>query len=97
MCYIDIHEKQQSSYVDDGGSVGGNISPLNSTDSLVATVDFIDCWIKLFDHNYLAQSNLYIETMMYIFLRKSQFKFLKHLVISKNYNHYYMLLEVIGT
>ena len=36
-------------------------------DSLGATIGFIDCWIKLFDHNYLARSNMYIETILYLF------------------------------
>ena len=49
MCYIDAHEKQKSSCVDDGRS-GGTVSPLYSTTealvSLSATIYFIDCLIN---------------------------------------------------
>ena len=66
MCSIDAHEKQQTSYFDDGISGGVNELSSNSTtealDSLGATIDFIDFWLKCFDHNYIARSNMYIET-----------------------------------
>ena len=64
LCYIDEHKKQKSSSVYDGSSDGGNTLPSNFTTgesaSLGATIDFIYLWLKLFDHNYLALSNMYI-------------------------------------
>ena len=100
MCYIDSHKKQQPSYVDDGSRGGGNALPKKFTTealvSLITTIDFIDFWLKYFDHNYLARSNMYIETMQ-DYLRRSQFNFINQLVLRKNTNDYYMMLEVIGT
>ena len=64
MCYIDAHEKQQPSFVNDIIRGGGNVLPSNATTealvSLSATFDFIHCWIKCFGHNYLEHSNVYI-------------------------------------
>ena len=71
MCSIDVNEKQQPSSVDDGRICGGNVLPSNSTTeslaSLGATINFIDFWLKWFYHNYLSQSNMYIESMQYLF------------------------------
>ena len=36
-------------------------------DSLYATFDFIDFWLKCFDKNYQALSNMYIEAMRELF------------------------------
>ena len=64
MCSIDAHEKQQLSSFYDVISGGGNALTSNTiTESLVSlseTFDFIDFWIKCFDHNYLEHSNKYI-------------------------------------
>ena len=99
MCYIDSHKKQKPSYVEYGNRGGGNALPPNVTTeafvSLVTTIDFIDFWLKFFDQNYLARSNMYIETMQ-DYLRRSQFQFLNQLVLRNNANNYYMILEVIG-
>ena len=71
MCYIDSHKKQQPSYVDDGSRGGGNALPKKFTTealvSLITTIDFIDFWLKYFDHNYLARSNMYSEAMQELF------------------------------
>ena len=62
LCYIDAHEKQQQSYVDDDSRGGDNSLPSNvTTEALVSistTFDFIDCWLKFFDQNYLEHSNM---------------------------------------
>ena len=59
MCSIDAHEKQQTLYAYCGISIGSKEIPLNLTtealDSLGATFDSVDCWIKLFDQNYQDQ------------------------------------------
>ena len=73
MCYIDAHEKQHPSSYNGGSSGGGNALPSNLTTevlvSLGANVDFIYSWIKCFDYNDLAFSNIYTETMQ-DFLKK---------------------------
>ena len=64
---IIAHEKQHLSYVDDGTSGGGKEIPQNSTieelDSLGATFDFIDFWLRCFDQKYQARSNTYSEAI----------------------------------
>ena len=71
MCYIDSHEKHQPSSIDDGKSGGGSALPSNSTTEalilLSATIDSIDCCLKLLYHSYLERSNMYIETMKGLF------------------------------
>ena len=39
--------------------------------SLSATFDFIDCWLRFFDQNYLEQFNMYIGTMKGLFEKTS--------------------------
>ena len=62
MCSIDTHEKQQTSYVDDGSSGGGNALKSNATTvSLIllsVKFDLIACWIKFLDSNYTQHSNM---------------------------------------
>ena len=57
MCFIDSHERQKPSIVDDGSSGGDSALPSNAiTEALVslsATFDFIDCWLRFFYHNYI--------------------------------------------
>ena len=88
MCSIDTHEKQQPWSVDDGSSNGGNEFQSNYTtealDSLGATFDFIDCWIKLFDWNYISCSNIYIGTMKYLF-KKTPVQLTRPLSIKEKY------------
>ena len=99
MCSIDAHEKQQLSSANDGNSGGGNTLPSNSStealSSIGETIGFIYFWLKFVDRNYLSRSNMFIETMQYFFL-KYQFSFLNHLVIIKNANSFFILLEMIG-
>ena len=56
MCYITAHDRQQPIYVDDISSAGGKTIPKNATTvaikSLGATLNFIDCWLRHFQHNY---------------------------------------------
>ena len=91
MCSIDTHEKQQPWYVDDGSSNGGNEFQSNYTtealDSLGATFDFIYCWLKYFDKNYQAWSNMYSEYMRELF-NKIPVQLPKPLSHSKNFNFY---------
>ena len=100
MCFIDAYDKQHPSYVDDVSSGGGNVlTPNATTEALVSlgeTIDFINFWLKYFDHTFLACSNMYIETMQYLF-QKVPVQLSKPLILKENSNHYYILLEVIGT
>ena len=71
MCSIDAHEKYHPSYFDYGISGGGNTLPSNSTTealvSINATINFIDCWLQILEHNFLERSNMYFETMKNMF------------------------------
>ena len=91
MCSIDAHEKQHPSYFDDGSHGGGKvIRPYLKTeklDSLCATFDFIDYWIKWFDQNYQAFLNMYSEAMQYSF-RKIPVQLPEPFSHREKYNHY---------
>ena len=68
MCSIDAYERENQSYsCDDGISGEGCPLPTNSTtaalESLGATIDFIGCWLKSLEHNFLERCHLYIHFM----------------------------------
>ena len=55
---MDAYEREhQSSRCDDGRSGGGCTPPITSAiealELLVATIDFIGCWLKSLEHNFL--------------------------------------------
>ena len=56
MCSIVAHDKKQPSYEDEESNIGDRPIPKNlKTEVLEAlgdTSNFIDIWLKLFDHNY---------------------------------------------
>ena len=56
MCYIISHDKQQTVYADYESSIGGRPIPNNTTtdalESLGSNLNYIDCWLRLFHHNY---------------------------------------------
>ena len=58
MCFVDEHEKQQTSYVDGGRSSCGKAIPSNLTTEALyspgSAFDFIDCWLNFFDQHYQA-------------------------------------------
>ena len=60
--------------------------------SLGATIDFIYFWIKCVGHNYLARSNMYIETM-HDFFNKTPVQLTKPLRIKEKHKS---LLHDIG-
>ena len=78
MCYITAHYKEQPTYVDDASSGGGREIPKNATtvelESLGATLNFIDCWLKLFHNNYKVRSKMYHEGMKTLFKQKPNIK-----------------------
>ena len=71
MCFIDAHEKNNPSEHYDGSRSGGYPLPSNSkTDTLVllgATIDFIGCWIKALEHNFLEFCHMYNFAMRKLF------------------------------
>ena len=72
MCSIYAHEKEHQSYSCDSGSIGGGFPlPKNSTteklESLGATIDFIGCWLKALEHNFLERCTLYTHYMEELF------------------------------
>ena len=99
LCVILMHMKNNPPKHDDGSTSGGYLIPLNSaTESLVslsATINFIGCWLKYFEPDILKRCNIYFVAMKNCFI-KSRLNFLNHLFLSKNTNHYYMQLEVVG-
>ena len=72
MCSIDAYEREhQSSSCDDVSNGGGCPLPITSTteslESLGATTDFIGCWIKSLEHNFLERYHLYTHFMEELF------------------------------
>ena len=71
MCSITAHDKIQPTYADDASIVSGRSIPKNTTtavlESLGATLNFIDCWLKLFHKNYEVRSKIYHEAMKNVF------------------------------
>ena len=65
MCSITAHDKLKPTYVDDASIGGDKATPKNATtvalESLVATLQFIDCRLKLFHNNYEVRSKIYNE------------------------------------
>ena len=68
MSYITAHGRQKPTYVDDASSAGGRSEPNNETTaslkSLVATLNFIDFWLKHFQHNYQEILIIYHDAMI---------------------------------
>ena len=68
MYFIDAYEREhQSSSYDDVSSGDGYPLPTTSTtealELLGATIDFICCWIKALEYNFLERCNLYTHYM----------------------------------
>ena len=63
ICSITAHDKQQPTYIDGASSGVSTAIPKNSTTSvlksLVATLNFIGCWLKHFQHNYKVRLIMY--------------------------------------
>ena len=71
MCSIDAHKTNHQSSCDDVSNGGGCPIPSNSTkealDLLGATINFIDCGIKVLEHNVLEYCNMYVFNMRKLF------------------------------
>ena len=76
MCSIDAYGRDHHSYIfDDGSSSGCCPLPTNSTtkalESLGATIYFIDCWLKLLEHNSIERCHFYTHYMEKLFKNPS--------------------------
>ena len=71
MCFIFAHDKKQPSYEDEECSIGDRPIPKNATieslEALGTTLNFIDIWLKLLDHNYDVRREAYNIAMKEIF------------------------------
>ena len=71
MCSINAHLKKHKSSYDDGRCGGGCIISSKSTTEalylLVATIDFIDFWLKALEHNFIECCNFYSHHMDLLF------------------------------
>ena len=71
MCSLVSHDKIQPAYEDDEISIRDRSIPKNATteglESLGATINFIDKWLKLFEENYDARFVAYITAMKEMF------------------------------
>ena len=76
MCYLYAHDRLEPDYKDDEISIGDRSIPNDATiktlDSLGATFNFIDIWLKLFRGNYCARSELYSNSMEEMFIKIPQ-------------------------
>ena len=67
MCPIDAHEINNPSEHDDGSRGGFYSLTSNSTTealvSLSTTINFIGCWLKDLEHNFLKRCHMYIFAM----------------------------------
>ena len=71
MCSIIAHDKKQPLYEDKENSIGDIPIPKNATtealEALGATINFIDCCIKLFEFNYVVICVMYEKAMKNMF------------------------------
>ena len=71
MGYIGAHEKEHQPSICDSSSGGGFPLPKHSTiealESLGATIDFIGCWLKALEHNFIERCNFYTHNMDLLF------------------------------
>ena len=79
MCSLVAHDRLEPDYKDDESSIGDKEIPNDATtktlDSLGATLNFIDMWLKLFLGNYGARCEAYINAM------KDMFKWLPQTMV----------------
>ena len=71
MCSITSNDKQKPTYVD-GESSAGSIEIYNNETTaalklLDATLNFIDFWIRHFQHNYQERLEMYYEGIIELF------------------------------
>ena len=98
MCYINVHNKVQPTYFDDASSGGGREIPKNATtvelESLGATLNFIDCWLKLFHNNYKVRSKMCNEAIQKLL---KQIPTMKSKPLIHDKIHQLLLIDICGT
>ena len=71
MCYLVAHDKRQPSYEDEDSIIVDRVIPKHfTTEALEAfgdTLNFIEIWIKLLDHNYEVRCVIYNKAMKEMF------------------------------
>ena len=96
MCYIDAHGKVHQSYIYDGSNGGVCPIPTSSTteslELIGAIIDFIGCWLKSLEHNFIERCNLYTHNVDLLF-QKTNVKSPNHPSMKKKNKS---LLHAIG-
>ena len=63
LCSLVAHDKKQPAHEDEEISIGDRLIPKHVTtealESLGATLNFIEIWLKLLDHNYEVRCGMY--------------------------------------
>ena len=76
MCYLVAHDMFEPYYKDYENSIGDREKPndakIKTLESLGATFNFIDIWLKLLRENYCARSESYINAMEEMFMQIPQ-------------------------
>ena len=76
MCSLVAHDRLQLDYDDDVRIIGDRAIPNDATiktlESLGATFNFIDIWLKLLRENYDARCEAYINAMKEMFMQIPQ-------------------------
>ena len=72
MCSLVAHDRLEPDYEDDESSIDDraipNYATIKTLESLGATFNFIDIWLKLLRENYCARSESYINAMNKMFI-----------------------------
>ena len=76
MCSLVAHDSLEPDYKDNESSIGDraikNDAKVKTSDSLSATFNFIDIWLKLLRENYFARSESYSNAMEEMFKKIPQ-------------------------
>ena len=76
MCSLVSHDRLEPDYEDYVSIIGDRAIPNDATiktlESLGATFNFIDIWLKLLRENYCARSESYINAMKEMFMQIPQ-------------------------
>ena len=95
MCSINSQDRQQSTYVDDATSSGSIAIPKSATTEaiklLVATLNFIDCWLKRFQHKYQETLEIYHNAVIELF---KQIPTKKSKPLSQDKKHQFLLTNI---
>ena len=98
MCSITAHGRQQPTYVDDAMISGSIEIPKNETTSALksigANLNYIDCWIKYFQHKYQERLLMYYDAIIELFKEIST---MKSKLISQDKKDQLLLTDIGGS